>query len=78
MPDFGRGCLNVTVTESLLKNGLDTSILCKSNLAENDFDRFVPLTDCMKKHIAGFGQANYFQAGLDTREMWRCASRSNI
>lgn len=76
VPDFGRGCLNMTVTESILKNGLDTSALCKENLAENNFDRFIPLTKCMQNYIAGFGQPQ--QIGLDTREMWRCASRSNI
>lgn len=75
VPDFGRGCLNVTVTESILKNGLDTSF-CRTRLAENNFDRFVPLTKCMQSYIAGFGQPQ--QIGLDTRELWRCASRSNI
>ena len=75
VPDFGRGCLNITVTESLIKNGLDTSI-CKDHIEENNFDRFIPLTKCMQNYIAGFGQDK--QIGVDTREMWRCASRSNI
>lgn len=77
VPDFGRGCLNVTTVESMLKNGESSSSSCKDNLAEYNFDRFVPLTNCMKEHISGYGQANYFQAGMDTRELWRCASRSN-
>ena len=76
VPDFGRGCLNVTGMESVLKNGENSSI-CKDFLAEVNFDRFIPLTNCMKEHISGFGQANYFQAGMDTREQWRCSSRAN-
>jgi len=76
VPDFARGCLNVTSMESVLKNGEDAS-LCKDHLAEVNYDRFVPLTSCMKEHISGFSQANYFQAGMDTREQWRCSSRAN-
>ena len=75
VPDFSKGCLNFVASESLLINGRDTRSSCR-NYGEYDFDRFVPLTDCMKNHIAGYGQSNYFQAGMDTREACRCSSRS--
>ena len=74
VPDFSRGCLNFTVTESVLLNGQDTRSGTCRNYGEYDFHRFVPLIDCMKTHILGYGQAN--QAGMDTREAWRCSSRS--
>ena len=76
VPDFSKGCLNFAAAESVLLNGQDTRSTTCRNYDEFDFDRFVPLTDCMKNHILGYGQANYFQAGMDTREAWRCSSRS--
>jgi len=70
VPDFGRGCLNLTDTESLIMNRLDTREC--GFLAERDFDRFTPLTPCMQKHVAG--QTSSVERPIDTREMWRCSS----
>jgi len=51
VPDFARGSCAPN-TESLLKNGIDTSPEKECNkLVEKDFDRFVPYNECMDKFI---------------------------
>lgn len=73
IPDFGHGCLNAISTESILKNGQEAYKRgCKERLS----DHFImPLNDCMRDHLLG-GRKD-LRMGVDTREQWRCLSRSN-
>ena len=51
VPYFGRGSCAPN-TESLLKNGEDTSKLKHCNiLTETDFNRYVPFIDCIKNYV---------------------------
>lgn len=75
VPSFGKGCLDVTVTESLLKNG--EAVHKCGRFSERDFDRFVPLTPCMQTWVKAQGE-NHIPIGANTREIWRCAAKNNV
>jgi len=74
VPAFNRGCLDMTTVESVLKNGESEERQC-GHLAESDFDRFTPLTPCMKDWVKGHGAAA-IPVGANTREIWRCQSKN--
>lgn len=77
VPDFSRGSLNAIGTESLLKNGPEDTQQCKIDLREVSVDRYVPFTDSMKQFLFGCRQITAMPFGMDTREQYRCLSRSN-
>jgi len=71
VPDMSRGSCSVDV-ESYLLNAQDTTIIRECNrTAESGYDRFVPLLDCVKDHVDGYANRNYFPIGADSREISR-------
>jgi hypothetical protein len=77
VPDFARGSLNGVGFESILKYNVDDTTLCRNALREANIDRFIPLVDSMKQYMFGCRQTTSLPYGMDTREQWRCLSRSN-
>jgi hypothetical protein len=74
VPNLARGCV-APYTESRLIHGQDTTRLYDRvcpNSAEVDFERFTPLTRCMRDYIDGYGSYEVDpRFGANTREMLR-------
>lgn len=71
VPNMGRG-IAIPDVESALLLAEDTGLgnTC-GKYNEKSYDRFVPLTDCMKNYIDGYAMRNYFPVGVDSREETR-------
>lgn len=79
VPDISRGSYAPN-TESYLLNGLDTSGIRQCiRTTEMDFNRFVPFTDCINRHIQEGALAipNELPIGMNSRDIVRKQFKEN-